>query len=147
MGCIPIHQKFKIEEELVNPEDYNNDPVLILSGRRQSEAPPLVHSVYRFKSVTSMDAHNRETVRQLSDPKAPDSGPVHVAPRRRIPQFTKQPSTDSAPSERKVSIYRRQSTVEATSPPGSPGLRRKRSHLGRQHSSAEVSRVRGPPTV
>lgn len=136
MGCISS-QTFEVEEEIVFPEDYNNDPVLILSGRRQAAAPTQIH-LHRIKRVSSSDAetHNREILMHLSDPVVVQGH----ATKRRLSMLVRQHTEEAASpaSEQKsISIYRRQSSVEVrmVTPPGSPT---RRVSLFRRHSTHEV---------
>ena len=146
MGCVSS-QTFEVEEELVDPEDYNYDPVLILSGRRQSVAPASVQ-LHRIKKISSIDAesHNRDMVMHLSDPVVVQGNyePSELSSlTRKVSFFGEQPvvetNSHTATQAKRISIYRRQSTVEvATPPPGSPPKTRRVSILRRQSSHNEV---------
>ena len=139
MGCVSS-QTFEVEEELVDPKDYNNDPVLILSGRRQSFAPTGVH-LYKIKKVSSVDAEtrNRDMVMHLSDPPLIESNSETTSLTRRLSillrQHTVESSTPDGPQNKKVSMYRRQSSVEVVTPPRSPNQIRRVSSLVRRKSS------------
>ena len=133
MGCVSS-QTFEVEEEIVDPDDYNNDPVLILSGRRQSVAPSSVH-LFKVKKVhvTSDDAevHNRDMVMHMSDlPEVvPDSEVTSRSLTRRISFLVKQHAAEGCPPNKILSMYRRQSSVEVPSPPRSPNQIRRMSSL------------------
>ena len=143
MGCVSS-QTFEVQEELVDPEDYNNDPVLILSGRRQSFTPTSVH-LHKIKKVSSTDAetHNRDMVMHLSDQPLIESNSETTSLTRRLSILVRQHPVESSapdgPQNKKLSIYRRQSSVEVVTPPRSPNhVRRVSSLIRRKSSRSEV---------
>ena len=99
MGCVSS-QTFEVEEELVDPKDYNNDPVLILSGRRQSFAPTSVQ-LHRIKKVSSDDAetHNRDMVMHLSDQPLVESNSETTSLTRRLSLLLRQHTVDIATAD------------------------------------------------
>ncbi len=127
--------------EFVNPEDYNNDPVLMHTGRRQSVAPTFTEHPVAIRRLTSFN-EGRER------PSYGARGPVHRKTSMKLlrKQSIKEKPEPLEPEEPVFMVGGKNLSQEKyvhTSPTGSPVLSRRSSssasHPIRKQSSIEVT--------